>query len=93
MAAAIRVPEHDEVDVDELRAILDALAALARHGVGAVLSGHVHDPFDKQVEIDGHQIRIVGAGTLSQRLRSSRPSFNRLVLDGAGGFAVEVKSL
>jgi predicted phosphodiesterase len=70
-----------------------ALAALAQAGAGAVLSGHVHDPFDKVVEVDGHRIRIVGAGTLSQRLRSSRPSFNRLVLDGAGGFAVEVKSL
>ena len=70
-----------------------ALAALAQAGAGAVLSGHVHDPFDKEVEVDGHRIRIVGAGTLSQRLRASRPSFNRLVLDGAGGFAVEVKSL
>jgi MFS superfamily sulfate permease-like transporter len=36
---------------------------------------------------------IVGAGTLSQRLRSSRPSFNRLVLDGAGDFSVEVQTL
>ena len=70
-----------------------ALAALAQAGAGAVLSGHVHDPFDREVEVDGHRIRIVGAGTLSQRLRASRPSFNRLVLDGAGGFAVEVKSL
>jgi len=70
-----------------------ALAALARAGAGAVLSGHVHDPFDKRVTVDGHTIRIVGAGTLSQRLRQSRPSFNRLVLDGAGGFAVEVCSL
>ena len=70
-----------------------ALAALARAGAHAVLSGHVHDPFDREVEVEGQRIRIVGAGTLSQRLRSTRPSFNRLVLDGAGGFAVEVKTL
>ena len=70
-----------------------ALAALARAGAGAVLSGHVHDPFDKVVEVDGQPIRIVGAGTLSQRLRSTRPSFNRLVLDGSGGFSVEVRTL
>ncbi|MEY4238229.1 MAG: hypothetical protein RL339_830, partial [Pseudomonadota bacterium] len=53
----------------------------------------VHDPFDKVVEVDGQPIRIVGAGTLSQRLRSTRPSFNRLVLDGSGGFSVEVRTL
>lgn len=70
-----------------------ALAALARAGARAVLSGHVHDPFDKEVEVEGHTIRIVGAGTLSQRLRSSRPSFNRLELDGSGDFAVEVRTL
>jgi 3',5'-cyclic AMP phosphodiesterase CpdA len=70
-----------------------ALAALARAGAHAVLSGHVHDPFDREVEVEGHRIRIVGAGTLSQRLRSTRPSFNRLVLDGVGGFAVDVRTL
>jgi len=70
-----------------------ALAALARAGAHAVLSGHVHDPFDREVEVEGHRIRIVGAGTLSQRLRSTRPSFNRLVLDGAGGFTVDVRTL
>jgi predicted phosphodiesterase len=70
-----------------------ALAALARAGARAVLSGHVHDPFDKEVEVEGQTIRIVGAGTLSQRLRNSRPSFNRLELDGSGDFSVEVRTL
>ena len=69
-----------------------ALAALAQAGATAVLSGHVHDPFDKLVELDGRSIRMIGAGTLSQRLRSSRPSFNRLELDGSGGFAVTVRT-
>jgi hypothetical protein len=30
-----------------------ALAALAAAGVDAVLSGHVHDPFDRMVQTEG----------------------------------------
>lgn len=60
-----------------------ALAALARAGAQAVLSGHVHDAFDRMVEVEGRAIRIVGAGTLSQRLRATPPSYNRLEWDGA----------
>lgn len=70
-----------------------ALAALARAGATAVLSGHVHDPFDRTVEVDGQTIRIIGAGTLSQRLRTSRPCFNRLELDAAGNLTVKVETL
>ncbi len=55
-----------------------ALATLARAGAHAVLSGHVHDPFDLTLHIDGQPIRLIGAGTLSHRLRASRPSYNRL---------------
>lgn len=54
-----------------------ALAALAAAGTYAVLSGHTHEPFD--VMIDG--VRLIGAGTLSERTRVSRPSFNRLTFD------------
>lgn len=54
-----------------------ALELLARAGVHAVLSGHVHDPFDQRwVGADGHPLRLIGAGTLSERVRSSPPSFN-----------------
>lgn len=70
-----------------------ALAALARAGADAVLSGHVHDPFDKCVEFDGASIRMIGAGTLSQRLRSSVPSYNRIVWDKAAGLDVEPRIL
>ncbi|MBA4162513.1 MAG: metallophosphoesterase [Novosphingobium sp.] len=59
-----------------------ALAALARAGAQVVLSGHVHDAFDMTIEADGLPVRLIGAGTLSQRLRSTPPSFNRLVWDG-----------
>jgi 3',5'-cyclic AMP phosphodiesterase CpdA len=59
-----------------------ALAALARRGVLAVLSGHVHDPFDIVEDTPAGPVRMIGAGTLSQRLRSTPPSFNELTWDG-----------
>lgn len=55
-----------------------ALAALAHAGADAVLSGHVHDAFDLEVEAGGRPIRLIGAGTLSRRERGSPPSYNRL---------------
>ncbi len=59
-----------------------ALAALADAGVDAVLSGHVHDAFDVEYERGGRTVRLIGAGTLSQRVRSTRPSFNELRISG-----------
>ncbi|MFM2301376.1 MAG: hypothetical protein RLZZ84_1112 [Pseudomonadota bacterium] len=70
-----------------------ALAALARAGASAVLSGHVHDPFDKLVEIDGQVIRLIGAGTLSRRLRTSPPCFNRIEVSADGALTVTVETL
>jgi len=60
-----------------------ALCALAQRPVLAVLSGHVHDPFDITEETVHGPVRMIGAGTLSQRLRSTPPSFNELAWDGA----------
>lgn len=59
-----------------------ALAALADAGIDAVLSGHVHDPFDKPYERNGRTVRMIGAGTLSARVRATRPSFNELRIEG-----------
>lgn len=59
-----------------------ALAELARRNVLAVLSGHVHDAFDILEDTPNGKVRMIGAGTLSQRLRSSPPSFNELTWDG-----------
>lgn len=70
-----------------------ALAALARAGADAVLSGHVHDPFDLTVEAGGLPIRLIGAGTLSQRLRATRPSYNRLEWAADGGLQVIPQTL
>lgn len=61
----------------------EALAALGAAGVDAVLSGHTHEPFD--IVVDG--VRLIGAGTLSERIRVSPPSFNELTIDG-GALAV-----
>ena len=59
-----------------------ALTALAEAGAHAVLSGHVHDPFDVPVERGGRMIRMIGAGTLSERTRNSPPGFNEIRIDG-----------
>jgi 3',5'-cyclic AMP phosphodiesterase CpdA len=59
-----------------------ALEELAQRPVLAVLSGHVHDPFDIMEQTQHGPVRMIGAGTLSQRLRSTPPSFNELVWDG-----------
>lgn len=60
-----------------------ALAALADAGAHAVLSGHVHDPFDVPYDRGGWTVRLIGAGTLSKRLRNSPPAFNEIRIDGA----------
>lgn len=58
----------------------DALAALAAAGADAVLTGHVHDPFAVEHRTDAGTIQLIGAGTLSERIRTSPPSFNELVV-------------
>jgi 3',5'-cyclic AMP phosphodiesterase CpdA len=59
-----------------------ALAALAERRVLAVLSGHVHDAFDLTHETPAGSVRMIGAGTLSKRIRSTPPSFNELTIVG-----------
>lgn len=66
-----------------------ALKALAAAGAHAVLSGHTHDAFDL-VAPDG--VRLIGAGTLSARVRKTRPSFNELTID-AGRLAVVTRTM
>jgi 3',5'-cyclic AMP phosphodiesterase CpdA len=66
----------------------EALDALAAMGVEAVLTGHVHDPFDIVAHAGGRNIRLIGAGTLSERVRASRPSFNEIRVDRASLAAI-----
>jgi 3',5'-cyclic AMP phosphodiesterase CpdA len=67
-----------------------ALEALVNAGATAVLSGHVHDPYDTTVEVNGRPIRLVGAGTLSERVRSSAPSYNAIRID-EDGLSVDIR--
>lgn len=60
-----------------------ALEALTIAGAHAVLTGHVHDPFDVAHEVNGRTVRLIGAGTLSERVRANPPSFNEIRIDGA----------
>lgn len=69
-----------------------ALAELARRNVLAVLSGHVHDAFDITEQTANGPVRMIGAGTLSQRTRSTPPSFNELRWDGSV-LSVNVRNL
>ena len=59
-----------------------AMAELARRGVLAVLTGHVHDPFDLTEQTPAGPLRMIGAGTLSRRIRSTPPSFNEITVTG-----------
>jgi 3',5'-cyclic AMP phosphodiesterase CpdA len=73
-----------------------ALAALARAGVAGVLTGHVHDPFDLVQQTPEGPIRMIGAGTLSQRIRSTPASFNELTIrpgeEGGDRLTVRVRT-
>lgn len=73
-----RSPTGKRLTIDGTR----AMEALARRKVAAVLSGHVHDPFDLTAETPAGPLRMIGAGTLSRRIRSTPPSFNEIVIDG-----------
>jgi 3',5'-cyclic AMP phosphodiesterase CpdA len=69
-----------------------ALEELARRKVLAVLSGHVHDPFDLIEETATGPVRMIGAGTLSKRVRSTPPSFNQITIE-RGKVSVETRNL
>lgn len=56
-----------------------AFAALAAAGADAMLSGHIHVPIDEVRTRDGHAMRMIGAGTLSTRLRHGAPPSYRVI--------------
>ena len=69
-----------------------AMAELAKRDILAILTGHVHDAFDLDQATPAGNLRMIGAGTLSQRIRSSPPSFNQLTIT-PGGIAVTVRNV
>lgn len=62
-----------------------AFAAIAAAGAHALMSGHVHVPFDEVRTRGGHAMRMIGAGTLSTRLRHGAPASWRVVTCAPGG--------
>ena len=69
-----------------------ALAALAAAGADAVLTGHAHDPFDREWTGGARPIRLIGAGTLSERVRATPPSFNLVTVAG-GALDVALRTM
>ena len=83
------LPEDDGRKNPTIRGDL-AFAELAAAGAQMVMSGHVHFPFDQVRSRNNHAMRMVGAGTLSTRLRKGAPpSYNVVTIDAAGAIAVE----
>lgn len=60
-----------------------AMAELASRNVRAMLSGHVHKAFDQVAETPGGPLRMIGTGTLSQRLRGAPPAYRVIHWDGS----------
>ena len=69
-----------------------ALEQLAAAGADAVLTGHVHDPFDVAHPVAARTVRLIGAGTLSERVRDTAPSYNVLRIT-EGAIALELRAL
>lgn len=59
----------------------EALRALSKANIDAVLSGHVHIPFVKHRWPDETRMLSIGAGTLSTRSRGRAASFNHIQID------------
>ena len=86
---------HPLVDADtrtsgSTRGGLKALEALQAAGADAVLTGHVHDPFDIDRPTGKGSIRLIGAGTLSERTREHPPSYNCIAVEN-GAIKVDVR--
>lgn len=56
----------------------DAMQRIAVAGCDVILTGHVHTPFD----LEQLGVRMIGAGTLSERLREHPPSYNEILIRG-----------
>ncbi len=94
-AVRLIAAHHPLVDADtrtsgSTRGGLGALVALQKAGAHAVLTGHVHDPFDIDRPTGDGSIRLIGAGTLSERVRENPPSYNRITVKG-GKIGVNVQ--
>lgn len=71
----------------------NAFVELARAGAQAVVSGHVHIPFDQLRAREGQSMRMLGAGTVSTRLRGVTPSYQILTVTAASGISAERRTI
>ena len=62
-----------------------AFAAIAAAGAHAVLSGHIHQPLNEVRTRGKHAMRMLGAGTLSTRLRHGEPASYQVITCRKGG--------
>lgn len=74
-------PKHSQIAVQTLRGE-EALKRAAKARVDCILTGHVHDAFAEAIDTPWRPMVQMGAGTLSTRLRATRPSFCVLEIDG-----------
>jgi 3',5'-cyclic AMP phosphodiesterase CpdA len=77
----LQEPGHSRIAVDTLRGG-EALKLCEKAHVDAILTGHIHDAFAHPVASVRRPMVQMGAGTLSTRLRATRPSFCVISLDG-----------
>lgn len=70
----LQEPGHSRIAVDTLRGG-QALRLCEEAHVDVILTGHIHDAFAHPVESVRRPMVQMGAGTLSTRLRATRPSF------------------
>ncbi|MFT3725554.1 MAG: metallophosphoesterase [Hyphomonadaceae bacterium] len=74
-------PGDSRVSVDTRRGGEALRRCVAGH-VDAILTGHIHDAFAHPIEGMRRPIVQMGSGTLSTRLRATRPSFCVIQIDG-----------
>jgi 3',5'-cyclic AMP phosphodiesterase CpdA len=74
-------PSHAKISVDTRRGG-EALRRCAAAKVDAIVTGHIHDAFAHPIEAARRPMVQMGSGTLSMRLRATRPSFCVIQIDG-----------
>jgi 3',5'-cyclic AMP phosphodiesterase CpdA len=74
-------PGHAKIAVDTRRGG-EALRRCAAAKVDAIVTGHIHDAFAHPLEAGRRTMVQMGSGTLSTRLRATRPSFCVIQIDG-----------
>lgn len=69
----------------------EAFAMIAAGGADAVVSGHVHIPFDLERSAAGSKVRMIGTGTLSTRLRGAPPGYSVITCSLEDGITLETR--